>query len=81
MYWTILNRLLYNKKIPAIPPLFIKGKFVSDFNVKANLFNEFIALICTPFKNASVLPPLIYKTRKELNSFGVIEKLPTYYRQ
>ena len=22
-YWTILNRLIYNKKIPAIPPLFV----------------------------------------------------------
>ena len=34
--WSILNRLLYNKKIPAIPPLFIDGScFVS---------------ICTPIK-------------------------------
>ena len=24
-YWAILNRLIYNKKIPAIPPLFVKG--------------------------------------------------------
>ena len=22
-YWTLLNRLLYNKKIPAIPPLLV----------------------------------------------------------
>ena len=22
-YWAILNRLLHNKKIPAIPPLFV----------------------------------------------------------
>ena len=26
-YWTILNRLIYNKKFPAIPPLFVDGNF------------------------------------------------------
>ena len=40
-YWPILSRLLYNKKIPAIPPLLADGKFVSDFCEKANLFNIF----------------------------------------
>ena len=30
-YWTILNRLLYNKKITTIPPLLVDGKLVSDF--------------------------------------------------
>ena len=34
-YWTILSRLLYNKKIPAIPPLLADSKFVSDFCEKA----------------------------------------------
>ena len=28
-YWTILNRLLYNKKYPTIPPLLVDGKLVS----------------------------------------------------
>ena len=39
--WAILSRLLYDKKIPAIPPLLVDGKFVSDFCEKANLFNNF----------------------------------------
>ena len=30
-YWTILNRLICNKKIPAIPSLFVDGSFISDF--------------------------------------------------
>ena len=33
-YWTILNRLLYNKKLPTIPPLTVDGKLVSDFRKK-----------------------------------------------
>ena len=47
-YWTIINHLLYNKKIPAIQPLLVDGNFVSDFNKKANLFINFFASICTP---------------------------------
>ena len=35
-YWSILNRLLYSKKNPAIPPLFVDGSF-------------FVS-ICTPIK-------------------------------
>ena len=29
------------KKIPAIPPLLVDGKFVSDFREKPNVFNIF----------------------------------------
>ena len=43
-YWAILNRLLYNKKIPAIPPLFVDGSFISDYSKKANFFNNFLFL-------------------------------------
>ena len=56
-YWAILSHLLYNKKLPAIPPLLADGKFVSDFCEKANLFNIFFSLICTPLHNTSILPP------------------------
>ena len=73
-YCTILNRLIYNKKIPAIPPLFVNGNFVSDFSVKTNLFNDFFASICTPIKNSSVLPPLTYRTNKKLNSLRISEQ-------
>ena len=27
-YWSILNRFIYNKKIPSNPPLLVHGKFV-----------------------------------------------------
>ena len=30
-YWAILSRRLHKKKIPAIPPLFVNGKFVPRF--------------------------------------------------
>ena len=43
-YWTILNRLLYNKKLPTIPPLLADSQLVSDFCKKANIFNNFSTL-------------------------------------
>ena len=58
-YWAILNRLLYNKKIPAISPLFVDGSFISDYCKKASLFNTFFVSICPPIKNNGVLPPLL----------------------
>ena len=54
-YWTILNRLLYNKKLPTRPPLLVYGNLVSDFCKKANIFNNFFASVCTPTDNASCL--------------------------
>ena len=39
-YWLLLNRLLYNKKIPAIPPILVDGKFVSEYYQKGNIFNN-----------------------------------------
>ena len=44
-YWALLKRLLYTKKIPAIPPLLVDGKFVSNFCEKANIFNNFFCII------------------------------------
>ena len=38
-YWTILNRLLYNKTFPTIPPLLDDVKLVSEFCKKADIFN------------------------------------------
>ena len=73
-YWAVLIRLLYKKKIPAIPPLFVNGKFVSDFCEKANLFNNFFASICTPVKNSSVLPLLLYRTNARITSFDIKEE-------
>ena len=33
-YLTILNRLLYKKKIPAIPPLLVDGSVNPDYHNK-----------------------------------------------
>ena len=72
-YWTIWNRLIYNKKFPVKPPRFVDGNFISDFCGKANIFDNYFASICTPIKNASFLPPFSYKTSTRMSSFKVTE--------
>ena len=42
-YWTTINHILYDEKIPAISLLLVDRNFVSNFNEKANLFNNFFA--------------------------------------
>ena len=65
-YWTILKTFYNGKKIPIVPPLLINDKLISDFEVKANHFNNFFASQCTPFNNSSKIPknqPYITNTK------------------
>ena len=55
-YWSILKTFLNNKKIPCIPPLFHKNKFITDFKEKAELFNLFFINQCSLLSNNNVLP-------------------------
>ena len=65
--------MLYNKKLPTIPPLLVDGKLVSDFYEKVNIFNNFFASICTPIDNACCLPSFSYRTGSRIKSFHVTE--------
>ena len=69
-YWSIINKFLSNKKT-IIPPVLVNGELVSDFEQKANLFNNYFASQFTPIKNASKLPNFSYKTEKTLTSFDI----------
>ena len=73
-YWNIVNHLLFNKKIHVILPFLVYQNFVSQFNKKADLFNNFFASTCTPIKNASSLPYFSYRTNSRINSFHATEK-------
>ena len=42
-YWSIINKFLSNKKTLIIPPVLGNGELVSDFEQKANLFNNYFA--------------------------------------
>ena len=70
-YWSIINKFLSNKKTPIIRPVLVNGELVSDFEQKANLFNNYFASQCTPIKNGRKLPNFSYKTEKILTSFDI----------
>ena len=69
VYWTILNNILHNIKIPSILPILVYGKTIANIVEKGNLFN-FFASQCTPLENTSKLPPLLMKTDKRLNTIS-----------
>ena len=71
-YWLKLNPFLSNKKIPAIPPLLVDGKFILDFCEKANLSNNFFGSICIAITNNSRLSPYVYKKTLEFIAFVLL---------
>ena len=57
-YWSMPKIFVNVSKIPLIPPppLLVNNEFVTDFFVKANLFNEFFREQSRPISNCSSLP-------------------------
>ena len=55
-HWPILKRILNNKKIPCITPIFHNNNYVTDFKKKVQIFNNFFAKQCTLVENTSKLP-------------------------
>jgi exonuclease III len=72
VFWTAFNRLVNNKKLVNIPPL-IEGvsTFVTNFQEKADIFNNYFASICRPIDNGSVLPPMNLNTNNILSSVNI----------
>ena len=68
-HWSIINKLLSNKNIPIIPPIFVNDEPVSYFKQKANIFNNHFASQCIPIKNGSKLPNFSYKNKKRTYIF------------
>ena len=58
-YWKILKTFANGTKIPLIPPLLVENQLVTDFLVKANLFNDYFSQQCTTVDNDSSIPPNI----------------------
>ena len=71
-YWSIIKSCYNGRKIPIIPPLSVNGKIITDFNEKANLFNNCFSSQCNPLPNDSKLPEdQTYITETKLSSFNI----------
>ena len=65
----LLKTFLNNKKIPLILPLYHQGSFITNFKVKAELFNSFFASRCSLIKDGSKLPSYLnYNTDNRLST-------------
>ena len=69
-YWKILKTFVNGTKIPLIPPLLVGNQLVTDFLVKANLFNDNFSQQCMTVDNDSSIPPNItFATEQKLSTF------------
>ena len=74
-YWSILKTFHNGKKVPIIPPFLINDELISDFEVKANHFNNFLASQCTPLDNSRKIPKSqTYITNTKLSSIKFEKK-------
>ena len=71
VYWKILNKFLNKCKVPRIPPLFVRDKFIIDCKEKASIFNNFFTSQCTPLLNDSELPALTFHTNSRISVFEI----------
>ena len=55
-YWSTLNKIVNKKKTTNIDPILEKGLFVTNFQTKADMFNEFFVQQCSLNINDSTFP-------------------------
>ena len=70
VYWKILKIFVNGTKIPLITPLLVGNQLVTNFLVKANLFNDYFSQKFTTVDNDSSIPLIItFATEQELSTF------------
>ena len=74
MYWVTLNKIINKKKFSNIPrpPLLENGVFVTNFQTKANIFNDHFVEQCSLINSDSVLPNIVSRCDSSLSSIEII---------
>ena len=70
-YWATLNKIINNKKFSNIPPLLENGVFVTNFQTKANIFNDHFVDQCSLINNNSVLPNFVSRCHSLLSNVEI----------
>ena len=71
VYWSTLNKIINNKKMTNIPPLLENGIFVTNFQTKADIFNDLFVQQCSVHVNDSVLPNFISRCNSPLANIDI----------
>ena len=70
-YWTTLNKIINKKKFSNIPLLLENGVFVTNFQTKANIFNNHFVEQCSLISNDSVLLIPVSRCNSSLSSVEI----------
>ena len=63
-YWSTLNKIVNKKMATNIPPLLENGLFVTNFQNKAEIFNDYFVQQCSLNMNDSALPRSYYHSMR-----------------
>ena len=67
-HWSLLKRMLNDKKIRVIPPLFHNNNFIFNFKEKSEIFNEHFSEQCSLIQNKSTTPSVFTPLTQNLLS-------------
>ena len=60
--WSILKYFFGDKRISIVPLLLYNNKYISDFKVKADIFNNHFSTYCSLIPSSSSIPDEIFAT-------------------
>ena len=72
-YWRTLHKIINKKQVMSIPPILLNGVFITNFQNKANLFNDFFVQQCSVLRNDSALPNMEYRTVVRKSNVSITE--------
>ena len=81
-YWSTLNKIINKKKATNIPPLLENGLFVTNFQNKAEIFNNYFVQQCSLNMNDSILPRSYITRCNNLNAITFwkpLKSMPTKF--
>ena len=73
-YWTTLNEIISKKKFSNVPPLLENGVSVTNFQTKANIFNNHFVEQCSLISNDSLLPNPVFRCNSSLSSVEITDE-------
>ena len=82
-FWNAFIRITNKRKHTKIPPIVVNNTYVSNFQQKANIFNDHFANQCKILENSSTLPEVTLNTNASIyhakitinNIVGIISKM------
>ena len=79
-YWATFNKIINKKRFSNVPPLLENGVFVTNFQTKANIFNDHFVEQFSVIINDSILPNFTSRCDLLLSNVEITgEKYYIYY--